>query len=54
MKKTYISPAIEQESLMLEKGIAVSGNGNIIIGNDINGGTEDDLQDWTEGNLGWW
>ena len=52
MKKTYISPAIEQESLMLEKGIAVSGN--IIIGNDINGGTEDDLQDRTKGNEDWW
>ena len=46
-KKHYNAPAIEQEEVMLEAGIAVS---TIII--ESGEGTM--LEDWKEGNTNWW
>lgn len=48
MKKTYISPAIEQEQVMLEAGIATS-QASIIIPDD-----PAMLEDWEKGNEDWW
>lgn len=46
-KKHYKAPAIEQEEVVLEAGIAVS---TIIIEN----GEGTMLEDWKEGNTDWW
>ena len=52
MKKTYITPAIEQEEIVVEAGIAVSAVyiQDIIIGEE----TQDALEDWDEGHTNWW
>ncbi|MBQ2796213.1 MAG: hypothetical protein IJD12_02550 [Tidjanibacter sp.] len=47
-KKTYNAPAIEQEKVVLEAGIAVSGTEEIIINPD--GVTP---EAWKEGNTDW-
>ena len=47
IKKHYNAPAIEQEEVVLEAGIAVS---TIIIEN----GEGTMLEDWQEGNTDWW
>lgn len=50
MKKTYISPAVEQEAVVLEAGIAVSGASIVIT----DGESETMLEDWEKGNENWW
>lgn len=49
IKKHYNAPAIEQEEVVLEAGIAASAT---IIIEDNEEGTV--LEDWKEGNTDWW
>lgn len=49
MKKTYITPAIEQEEVVVEAGIAVS---SIYLFDSIQG--DKTPEDWEEGNTDWW
>lgn len=49
MKKTYITPAIEQEEVVVEAGIAVSA---IYLFDTIHG--DNTPEDWEEGNTDWW
>lgn len=48
MKKTYITPAIEQEEVVVEAGIAVSA----IYLDSIQG--DNTPEDWVMGNDNWW
>lgn len=48
-KRTYNAPTVEQESVMVEAGIAASAT---IIIEDNEDGTV--LEDWKEGNTNWW
>lgn len=45
-KRTYNAPTVEQESVMVEAGIAASAT--IVIEDGIV------LDDWKEGNTDWW